>query len=234
MWCYGTMDCGKSTLALQNNFNYANAGWRGLLFTMHARSGPQIASRIGVAHEATEIDEGFDFIDHVNAALLARGRLDYLICDEAHFYTPAQVEQLAEIVDGLGIDVEAFGIATDFQSRLFPGSKRLFELADRRIELQVVALCWCGARGTQNARVVDGRVVREGAQVLVGDTLHSDRRAPAVGYELLCRAHWREGTPAPRAPRRACSASSEGVGSDCRTAAAGTTSRQAYPHSEGR
>jgi thymidine kinase len=193
IWSYGTMDSGKSTLALQNNFNYASAGRRGLLFTMNPRSGAEIASRIGITHPALVIDSEFDFIDHVNTALSRLGRIDYLICDEAHFYTPQQVEQLAEIVDGLDIDVEAYGIATDFQSRLFPGSQRLFELADRRIELQVVSLCWCGARGTQNARVVDGRVVREGSQILVGDTFHERDTTHTIGYELLCRRHWRDG-----------------------------------------
>jgi thymidine kinase len=193
VFSYGTMDSGKSTLALQNNYNYTSAGRQGLLFTMHPRSGPEIASRLGVAHPAVVIDEAFDFIDHVHEALRRIGRIDYLICDEAHFYTAGQVEQLAEIVDGLGIDVEAFGIATDFQSMLFPGSKRLFELADRRVELQVVALCWCGSRGTQNARVVDGRVMREGSQVLVGDTFHERDTSHVVGYELLCRRHWRDG-----------------------------------------
>lgn len=193
VWCYGTMDSGKSTLALQNNFNYAQAGRRGQLFTMRSRSGPFVTSRIGVTHEALEIDEAFDFVGYINRELTRGRRLDYLICDEAHFYTAAQVEQLAELVDRLSLDVEAFGIATDFQSRLFPASKRLFELADRHVALQVVALCWCGARGTQNARVVDGRVVREGSQILVGDMLHRATAAPHVGYELLCRRHWRDG-----------------------------------------
>lgn len=193
VWCYGTMDSGKSTLALQNNFNYQQAGRRGQLFTMRSRSGPYVTSRIGVEHPAREIDADFDFVDHVNGELSRGVRLDYLICDEAHFYATAQIEQLAEIVDRLGIDIEAFGIATDFQSRLFPASQRLFELADRRMELQVVALCWCGGRGTQNARVVNGRVVREGSQILVGDMLHRPTAEPHVGYELLCRRHWRDG-----------------------------------------
>jgi thymidine kinase len=193
LWCYGTMDSGKSTLALQNNFNYVQAGRRGQLFTMRSRAGAAISSRLGVEHEAIEIDGSFDFIDHVNRELSRGAVIDYLICDEAHFYTSEQVEQLAELVDSLGIDVEAFGIATDFQSRLFPASQRLFELADRRQELQVVALCWCGARGTQNARVVNGRVVREGSQVLVGDMLHRPSAEPHIGYELLCRRHWRDG-----------------------------------------
>jgi thymidine kinase len=193
VWCYGTMDSGKSTLALQNNHNYVQAGRRGQLFTMRSRSGPVVTSRIGVEHPAREIDDAFDFVRHVNDELTRGERLDYLICDEAHFYTPRQIDQLAEIVDGLGIDVEAFGIATDFQSQLFPGSQRLFELADRRMELQVVALCWCGARGTQNARVVNGQVVREGSQILVGDMVHRPTAAPHIGYELLCRRHWRLG-----------------------------------------
>jgi thymidine kinase len=193
VWRFGTMDSGKSTLALQHNFNYAQAGRAGRLYTMRSRSGPVVSSRIGVAHPAVEIGEGFSFVRDVNDALMRGERLDYLICDEAHFYTEEQIDELAELVDGLGIDVEAFGIATDFQSRLFPGSRRLFELADHRIELQVVALCWCGERGTQNARVVDGRVVREGSQVLVGDMLHRPTAEPHIGYELLCRRHWRAG-----------------------------------------
>lgn len=192
VWVYGTMDSGKSTLALQNNFNYLQAGRRGRLFTMRSRSGPCISSRIGVSHPATEIDEAFSFIDHLNGELSHGHRIDFLICDEAHFYTVEQIEELAEIVDRLGIDVEAFGIATDFKSRLFPASQRLFELADRRVELQVVALCWCGAKATQNARVVNGQVVREGSQVLVGDMVHRGTAEPHVGYELLCRRHWRD------------------------------------------
>ena len=83
---------------------------------------------------------------------------------------PAQIEQLARIVDELGIDVNCFGITADFRTELFPGSKRLFELADRVQVLQVAALCWCGARATHNARLIDGVMVVEGEQVVVGDT----------------------------------------------------------------
>ena len=122
-------------------------------------------------------------------------RVDYLVCDEAQFYSPLQVEQLARIVDDLGVDVFAFGITADFRTRLFPGSARLVELADRVQLLQVEALCWCGSRATHNARTVDGVMVVEGAQVVVGDVDrdtddtgdtadHGD-----VGYETLCRRH---------------------------------------------
>ena len=95
----------------------------------------------------------------------------------------------------------AVGILTDFQTRLFPGSQRLVELCDKIEMLQVHTLCWCGARATHNARTVDGEMVLEGDQVLVGDTAPSRvggvRRGPAgelpslVAYEVLCRQHHR-------------------------------------------
>ena len=83
------------------------------------------------------------------------------------------------------MDVFAFGITADFRTRLFPGSQRLIELADRVQVLQVEALCWCGARATHNARTVNGVMVVEGEQVVVGDTAAGD----TVGYEVLCRRH---------------------------------------------
>jgi len=112
-------------------------------------------------------------------------RVDYIICDEAQFYEPIQIDQLARIVDGLGIDVYAFGILADFRTKLFPGSARLVELADRVNTLQVEALCWCGERATHNARTVNGIMVTEGEQVVVGDT----NKADEVAYEVLCRRH---------------------------------------------
>ena len=124
-------------------------------------------------------------------------RIDYLICDETQFYTAAQVDQLAAVVDELEIDVFAVGILTDFRSRLFPGSQRMVELADRTEILQVRALCWCGQRATHNARTVDGVMVVEGDQVVVGDTHPIDGMpidladSAVVAYEVLCRRHHR-------------------------------------------
>ena len=112
-------------------------------------------------------------------------RVEFIICDEAQFYTPEQIEQLARIVDGLGIDVFAFGILADFRTKLFPGSARLVELSDRVQTLQVEALCWCGERATHNARTIDGVMVTEGEQVVVGDVSSKAE----VGYEVLCRRH---------------------------------------------
>lgn len=101
---------------------------------------------------------------------------------------PGQIDQLARVVDDLELDVFAFGITTDFRSKLFPGSQRLVELADRVEVLQVEALCWCGARATHNARTIGGRMVVEGAQVVVGDVNQSQDE---IGYEVLCRRHHR-------------------------------------------
>ncbi|MFJ2581195.1 thymidine kinase [Kitasatospora aureofaciens] len=185
----GTMDCGKSTLALQMDHNHTARGRQGIILTRHDRAGAAtISSRLGLRADAVEVTDDFDFHAHVVHRLLAGGRVDYLICDEAQFFDAEQVDQLARVVDELDIDVYTFGITTDFRTRLFPGSQRLIELADRVEVLQVEALCWCGARATHNARTVGGVMVVEGAQVVIGDiSVNEDE----VGYEVLCRRHHR-------------------------------------------
>jgi len=193
----GTMDSGKSTLALQTNHNHAARGRVGRIFTAHDRAGEAtLSSRLGLTHEAIEVPGDFDFWQYVVQSLTAGGRIDYLICDEAQFYTPAQIDQLAKVVDELQIDVFAFGILTDFRSQLFPGSRRLVELADRMNVLQVEALCWCGKRATHNARTENGVMITEGEQVVVGDVEPSDID---VSYEVLCRQHHRRRLTAARA-----------------------------------
>lgn len=208
----GTMDCGKSTLALQMDHNHGEAGRSGLVFTCHDRAGEAVlSSRLGLAAGALEVTPELDFWDVVVAHRMAGQRVDYLICDEAQFYSAAQVEQLARLVDDMDVDVFAFGITADFRTRLFPGSQRLVELADRVSVLQVQALCWCGARATHNARTQGGVMVVEGDQVVVGDTVtgktvtgdspigdpgigdtgngHPALAPDEVGYEVLCRRH---------------------------------------------
>ena len=183
----GTMDCGKSTLALQLDHNHAAARpGRGALHPRRPRRARRAllaprAAAPGRRGRPTPPTSGT-----TSSSGAARGeRVDYLVCDEAQFYTPAQVEQLAQLVDEMGIDVYAFGITADFRTRLFPGSARLVELADRVEVLQVQSLCWCGARATHNARTVNGAMVVEGDQVVVGDTGGRD----VIGYEVLCRRH---------------------------------------------
>ena len=200
----GTMDSGKSTLALQLDHTRAARGLAGLIFSRQDRAGTgRLSSRLGLDRPAREVSDEDDFWQFVVDHRLSGARADYLVCDEAQFYTPEQVDQLARIVDELGIDVFAFGITSDFRAQLFPGSKRLIELADRVETLQVAALCWCGARGTHNARTVDGLVVVSGDQVLVADVHAGDARhldvlegdggrahGGEVAYEVLCRRHF--------------------------------------------
>ena len=140
-----------------------------------------LTSRLGLQHEAIEVDADFHFWRYVVDALTRGERLDYLICDEAQFYTRDQVDQLAKVVDELQIDVFAFGILTDFRSELFPGSGRLVELADHIFVLQVEALCWCGKRATHNARTENGEMVVEGEVIVVGDVDAGQREAPSRG-----------------------------------------------------
>ncbi|AKZ58596.1 Thymidine kinase [Streptomyces ambofaciens ATCC 23877] len=185
----GTMDCGKSTLALQIEHNRSARGLAGMIFTRDDRAGEgKLSSRLGLVTDAVEVEDGQDLYAYVVDHLTQGGRVDYVIADEAQFLGPDQIDQLARVVDDLDVDVYAFGITTDFRSKLFPGSQRLVELADRVEVLQVEALCWCGARATHNARTVGGVMVVEGAQVVVGDVTRSPDE---IGYEVLCRRHHR-------------------------------------------
>lgn len=183
------MGSGKSTQALQIRHNLTSRGLQVLLTTQLDRQAGRVSSRLGVSAEAEVISGDSDLLQ------LARNHrdgpgLDAIVCDEAQFYAPEQIEQLAMVVDLLGADVFAFGLLTSFQGELFPGSRRLLELADERSELQVEARCFCGRRATHNARFIDGRQVYTGALKVVGDT--SDRSNAATTYELRCRFHWHE------------------------------------------
>ncbi|HQZ00631.1 MAG TPA: thymidine kinase [Propionicimonas sp.] len=183
----GPMDCGKSTLALQVAYTESHAGREGRLFTMLDRAGAStITSRIGLSASAHEVTEDFDFWRHVVGELTAGRRIDFIVCDEAQFYLPTHIDQLARIVDELQIDVFCFGILTDFRTELFPASRRLVELCDRMELLQVRPRCWCGEPATHNARTVNGVMVTEGSQVVVGDTDDAE-----VAYQVLCRRHHR-------------------------------------------
>jgi thymidine kinase len=189
---FGTMGSGKSTLALQIHHNLSSRELYGLLLTCLDREGHQVTSRLGVSSPAIHVEPDLD----LHSLAVSHWPIHYLVCDEAQFYTPEQCEQLARVVDDLEVDVYAFGLITDFRGRLFEGTKRMLELADERVPLQVEARCWCGSRATHNARVVNGEVVYEGETVVVGDTADPSAQrlfGDTVRYELLCRRHYREG-----------------------------------------
>ena len=186
---FGTMGSGKSTLALQIHHNLASRGLRGRVLTKLDRDGTQVTSRLGVSAPAIEVEVGMD----LHALALSIAGLQYLVCDEAQFYEAEQCDQLARVVDELGVDVYAFGLITDFRGLLFEGTRRMLEIADERVEMQVEARCWCGARATHNARLVNDVLVHEGETVVVGDT-EGEADTPLFGdvvrYELLCRRHY--------------------------------------------
>ncbi len=205
---FGTMGSGKSTQALQIRHNLTKSGLACLLITQLDRREGVVSSRLGVSQEAIVIDGTVDLYRLIAQEHADRQGIHAVVCDEAQFYLPGQIDQLARVVDELDIEVYAFGLLTSFQGRLFPGSCRLMEVADRRSELQVEARCWCGARATHNARLVNGMQVYEGDLKVVGDTSgnHGDN-APkkgigkdvetvsevTVSYDLRCRRHWLEG-----------------------------------------
>ena len=179
---YASMNAGKSTTLLQSSFNYHERGMRTMLFTaaVDDRHAPGvIASRIGLEAPAHIFDPATDLRAAV-AAEHARQPLHCILLDEAQFLTRAQVLQLAEICDDMGIPVLAYGLRTDFQANLFEGSAHLLALADTLVELK--AVCECGRKATMNLRVdAVGKAVALGAQTEIGG---NDR------YVALCRRHF--------------------------------------------
>lgn len=187
---FGTMGSGKSTQALQVHYNLTERGLQCLLLTQLDRSEGVVSSRLGIEAEAEIINPTVDVYRMIASVHRTGSGLDAVICDEAQFYEPAQIDQLARVVDELRVDVYAYGLLTSFQGDLFPGSKRLMEMADKRNELQVEARCFCGKRATHNARLVNGRQVYDGELKVVGDTGES---LAEVSYDLRCREHWLAG-----------------------------------------
>jgi thymidine kinase len=192
---YAAMNAGKSTMLLQASYNYQERGMRTLLLTsaLYMEDGVgRITSRLGVSAEAATFTADDDLFDRVRELTL-EGKLDCVLIDEAQFLTPEQVWQCARIADRLGIPVMCFGLRTDFQGKLFPGSSELLAIADTLRELRTI--CHCGAKATMVVRQDEhGRVLTEGSQVAVEKTI----------YVSLCRRHWEEATgrwPVTAAPR---------------------------------
>ena len=161
---YGAMGSSKTAQALITKYNYEENDMTVWLVkpATDDRDGPSVVrSRIGLKADAESVGAAADLYQ-----LYLDRRTDVVIVDECQFLRPEQIDQLRRIVDELEIPVLCFGLRTDFQTKLFPGSQRLFELADSIQEIKTI--CDCGSKATVNARVVDGYVVTEGAQVLIG------------------------------------------------------------------
>ena len=163
---YGAMGSSKSAQALITQFNYEELGMTVWLIkpSVDDRDGANIIrSRIGLQREAQVIRPDEDIADTFARA----GHADVIIADEAQFFSPEQIDQLRRIVDEQNIPVLCFGLRTDFQTKLFPGSLRLMEVADTIQEIKTI--CDCGAKATVNARIDStGHIVTQGAQVVLG------------------------------------------------------------------
>ena len=176
---YGAMGSSKSAQALITKFNYEEKGMSVWLIkpSVDTRDGADvIRSRIGLEAHAQIITPEQDIVEACRAA----GRHDVIISDEAQFFTPAQIDQLREIVDEQDIPVLCFGLRTDFLTHFFPGAMRLMELADSITEIKTV--CACGSKATVNARIDEnGKIVTSGGQILLGGN---------DSYVAMCHRCW--------------------------------------------
>jgi thymidine kinase len=180
---YASMNAGKSSHLLQADFNYRERGMRTMLWTaaLDSRSGGLVKSRIGLESEAHQFTPETDLWTVIEAAHKVKP-LDCVLVDEAQFLGAEQVWQLARLADEGGIPVLCYGLRTDFQGALFPGSAVLLGIADALVELK--AVCHCGRKATMNLRVDhSGAAVRQGQQTEIGG---NDR------YVALCRRHFSE------------------------------------------
>ena len=173
---YGAMGSSKSANAIMVQYNYRERNQRALMAKprLENRDGERtIRSRSGLSTECV-------FVEELEAMDL--NGYDCVIVDEAQFLTKVQVELLVRIVDDLNIPVIAYGLRADFKGNFFEGSQWLMAWADTIEEVKTI--CWCGKKATCNARVIDGKVAREGEQIVLGGN---------ESYVSLCRKHWRSG-----------------------------------------
>ena len=164
---YGAMGSSKTAQALITKYNYEENDMKVWLLKPSAdtRDGVNILrSRIGLYAQVEIATPDVDVYERYKEGFAEN--CDAVIVDECQFLTPAQIDQLRAIVDDYNVPVMCFGLRTDFQTHLFPGSRRLMELADAIEEIKT--MCDCGAKATVNARINDGYIVTEGAQVVLG------------------------------------------------------------------
>ena len=178
---YGSMGSSKTAQALITRFNYMELGMSVWLIkpSVDTRDGADvIKSRIGLEARAQVITPEQDII----AEYQKQPGHDVIIADEAQFFTPAQIDQLRQLVDEEDIPVLCFGLRTDFLTHFFPGAQRLMELADSLTEIKTV--CACGRKATVNARIdASGRIITQGDQVFLGGN---------DSYVAMCHKCWKQ------------------------------------------
>lgn len=185
---YSTMNAGKSIELIKVAYNYEERGKRVLVFTpaIDNRSGVGIvSSRIGIQRDALPITDETNLLD-VFMKENAKETVDCVLIDECQFLRKHHIQELVEIVDSCDVPVLAYGLKNDFRNELFEGSYYMLIYADKIEEIKTI--CWCGRKATMVARVVDGKFVKEGQQIVVGGL---------DMYVSLCRKHYNDGRLGP-------------------------------------
>lgn len=180
---FGSMKCGKTTDIIKTYYNYKEKGMNVLIMKPgdDKKAGSKIQSRSGAELDTDYVVNNDVDVYNLIAYHLINNNLDCIIVDEAQFLTPIQVDQLSNVVDSFNIPVLCYGLRADAFTNLFPGSKRLFEVADVMEELK--AICKCGSKATYNLRFnrIDGELVPvfEGEQISI-DGIDAE-------YDSVCR-----------------------------------------------
>lgn len=185
---YSTMNAGKSIELIKVAYNYEERGKNVLTLvpSIDDRYGRGvITSRIGIQREATIVSEDTNILELFMAEDMKK-KIDCVLVDECQFLSKHHVQELVEIVDSFDVPVLAYGLKNDFKNELFEGSYYMLVYADKIEEIKTI--CWCGRKATMVARVVDGKFVKQGEQVLVGG---NDM------YVSLCRKHYNDGRLGP-------------------------------------
>lgn len=185
---YSTMNAGKSIELIKVAYNYEERGQRvmTLIPAVDDRYGVGvITSRIGIQREAVIVKEDTNILE-LFLAEKEKGKIDCVLIDECQFLRKHHVEELIEIVDTFDVPVMAYGLKNDFRNQLFEGSYYMLIYADKIEEIKTI--CWCGRKATMVARVIDGKIVKQGEQIVIGG---NDM------YVSLCRKHYNDGRLGP-------------------------------------
>ncbi|MGI6728162.1 MAG: thymidine kinase [Anaerovoracaceae bacterium] len=181
---YSTMNAGKSIELIKVSYNYEERGKKVLVFVpdVDDRFGKGVvASRIGIRREAIAVNDETNLLK-IFMEENEKEKIDCVLIDECQFLLKHHVQELVEIVDSYEIPVLAYGLKNDFKNELFEGSYYMLVYADKIEEIKTI--CWCGRKATMVARVVDGKIVKTGEQIVIGD---NDM------YVSLCRKHYNDG-----------------------------------------
>ena len=181
---YSTMNAGKSIELIKVAYNYEERGKQVLTLipSVDDRYGVGvITSRIGIQREALVVNEDTNILE-LYIRENEKRKIDCVLIDECQFLKKHHVQELVEIVDSCDVPVLAYGLKNDFRNELFEGSYYMLIYADKIEEIKTI--CWCGRKATMVARVIDGRVVKQGEQVVIGG---NDM------YVSVCRKHYNDG-----------------------------------------